>query len=557
MDGENKGPGALTGNLTTLGNQVHIPTSLQNMLGHPCMPKTVETDDQELLSHLQDMLEQLGSRGYHSVLISVSPLGEASVHATHKGQVFLKENPDIVERLSKLCSDDVWSVIGNQKRFFELSRVIPTKPQISYSDKGDYPLDFSHERGSYFPAQQHATENRQNSQEASFIQGILNQGSNQNKGYQTNNSFLNGSFGSYMTENRSNYANGSFFHGGFTQNVPGSESYPQPSFMSGMDVPVNSNLGSNPISVQNSVIPTPQPSTHHKNSTLSQSEDDIIKEMLTSAPLADVFKDSTQRMKIEKGKEDAISMKKDLLDKKKRERRPDTWQRNIKKKLKTEGKAYINARGKLVPAKSMRPVDCTNCKQKCTEKISEETRQKIFDWFWRLGSYTAQKEFVVSRVTQVQTKTSKRRHVHRLFSFDINGKYESVCKPFFSRTLGIGDSYIYKAFEQKARDLFVQDGRGKHAPVNKTSEEQIEFMHQHLNHCLSSYPTDRPLPKNIHAVKWYDDYTKLCSDRGQKPVSKHIYRRIFQEFVRRYPPNPAIKKKASESNESAGESSSN
>lgn len=447
----------------------------------------------------------------------------------------------------------MWTLLGAQKRFLEIGRANQNKN--IFNDKGDYPLDFSHERGSYFPGQS-GTNDRVAAQDNTFVQGILSQGSNQNKPYQPN-AFLPGNFGQYDT--RPNYHTGSFFQGGFSQGMPGSESFPQTAFMQGIDVPASNSLGNPMIAVpQTTVSVSPTGASHDKNTGgITQCEADMIKEMLCSAPVQEVINSSgkTYKEKHTKSKE-KLDKEKEAL-KRKRERRPETWQRNVKKKLKTEGKAYVNAKGKLVPAKYMRTVDCTKCKQRCTEKISDDTRKKIFEWFWKLGSYTAQKEFVVSRVTQVATKTSKRRHVHRLFSFEINGKYESVCKPFFSRTLGIGDSYIYKAFEQKARDLFVQDGRGKHAPVNKTSEDQIDSVHQHLDTFLSQYPVLNPLPKNIHAVKWYDEYINMCTEEDKKPVSKHIYRKIFQEYARKYPPSPEDKKKSESLAADAGASSEN
>lgn len=538
------------------GLQINVPVNIQvsqaqnsNMLNHGCW-KMTETDVHDIISNIQDLLDQLSSRGVQSMLVTIGHLGDIGIRGSQRGQIFLKENSDVIDRFAKICTDDVWTLLGAQKRFFEMGRTNQNKT-VTFNDKGDYPLDFSHERGNYFPAQNGAND-RVNAQDNSFVQGILSQGVNQNKGYQPANSFLsNNGFSQYMNDGRSNYHTGTFFQGGFTQGLPGSETYPQPAFMAGLDVaPHKDNFGN----MVNTMLPGSVPVVtsalspdvgHDRQNGITPSEAELIKEMLNSAPVQDVInatasksnKDKSQKLKdenSEKAKEAAL--------KKRRERRPETWQRNIKKKLKTEGKAYVNAKGKFVPAKSMRSVDCSKCKQKCTDKISEETRKKIFEWFWKLGSYTAQKEFVVSRVTQVATKTSKRRHVHRLFSFEINGKYESVCKPFFSKTLGIGDSYIYKAFEQKARDLFVQDGRGKHAPVNKTSERQVEHVHEHLDRFLTEYPYDKPLPKNIHAVKWYEEYLTSCGNDNQKPVSKHIYRKIFQEYVRRYPENPKSKK---------------
>lgn len=445
-----------------------------------------------------------------------------------------------------LISEDVWTLLGAQKRFLEIGRQQNQNKGATCNDKGDYPIDFSHERGSFFPPHT-GSNDRSSAQENSYPHGILSQ-SNQSKPYQPN-SFLQSSFNQFVNDSRP-----PFFQGGFNQGIPGTDSFPQPTFMPGLDVSANKDSYHNvptTMNPQSSIAMSSQGSADKTNGGISQSEADLIKEMLTSTPVQDVINSAMKPEKDKSKSKSDTEKDKEGKAKKKRERRPETWQRNIKKKLKTEGKEYVNAKGKLVPAKKMLPIDCSKCKQKCTEKISEETRKKIFEWFWKLGSYTAQKEFVVSRVTQVATKTSKRRHVHRLFSFEINGKYESVCKPFFSRTLGIGDSYIYKAFEQKARDLFVHDGRGKHSPANKTSQEQVAFMHEHLDKYLTEFDLDKPLPKNIHAQKWYDEYMASCSEKEQKPVSKHIYRKIFQEYVRKFPPSTEKKKSSSDSESSS------
>ncbi|XP_045205764.2 uncharacterized protein LOC123557984 [Mercenaria mercenaria] len=314
---------------------------------------------------------------------------------------------------------------------------------------------------------------------------------------------------------------GLFFHGGFSQKLTGTQSFNAEA--NDMDRPM--------ITVPQ--ISVSVPLTHDNNNDITQTEAEVIKEMLRSARVQELMNSPGKPSEEiftnkEKGEKEKYFIRN-------RERRPDTWQSNIRKTLKTMGKAYVSARGKLVPAKHLQPIDCTKCKQRCTEKILEETRKVIFEWFWKLGSYTAQKEFVLSRVKQVATKTNKLRQVHRLFSFEINGKCVSVCKKFFTRTLGISGSYIRKAFEQKAQNVFVQDGRGKSVPSNKTSEEQIDSVHNHLDIYLEKYAFDKSQQNSISAVKWYDEYKTVCCEENKKPVSIHMYRRIFKDYVRKYP----------------------
>ena len=66
----------------------------------------------------------------------------------------------------------------------------------------------------------------------------------------------------------------------------------------------------------------------------------------------------------------------------KRQANPDSWKKNIRKKLRQSGKAFTSVKGDYVREGSMRIKDCNKCKFKCSEKISEEQRQQIFNSYW-------------------------------------------------------------------------------------------------------------------------------------------------------------------------------
>ena len=74
----------------------------------------------------------------------------------------------------------------------------------------------------------------------------------------------------------------------------------------------------------------------------------------------------------------------------KRQANPDSWKKNIRKKLRQSGKAYTSVKGNHGPERSMRIKDCSKCKFKCSEKISEEQRQQIFNSYWNLQSHDRQ-----------------------------------------------------------------------------------------------------------------------------------------------------------------------
>lgn len=139
----------------------------------------------------------------------------------------------------------------------------------------------------------------------------------------------------------------------------------------------------------------------------------------------------------------------------KRKATPDEWKKNIRKKLRMSGKEYVSQRGKPVHQKVVKSVDCSKCKFKCSQKITEENRQKIFDLFWSLESYERKKDFIISRVEEKQTRkyidpnkdiTQKRkRNIHRSYFFDIGGTKTIVCKMYVKKTLDVGDAYIDNA----------------------------------------------------------------------------------------------------------------
>lgn len=85
---------------------------------------------------------------------------------------------------------------------------------------------------------------------------------------------------------------------------------------------------------------------------------------------------------------------------------PETWKKNVRKRLRLRGKKYesTTGTGKTVPEKQMKS-PCNNCRLKCTSKISQDERQQLFSSFWTLESYERQKDFVCSNVTERKTRT--------------------------------------------------------------------------------------------------------------------------------------------------------
>ncbi|CAC5382510.1 unnamed protein product [Mytilus coruscus] len=179
----------------------------------------------------------------------------------------------------------------------------------------------------------------------------------------------------------------------------------------------------------------------------------------------------------------------------KRKATPEEWEKSKRQRRRLSGMEYTSQRGKVVPAREVKPTDCTRCKYKCNIKVNDEERQDIFKTVWTLNSYQRQKDFIISHVGEKKTKkyifdeslnepvplAKRKRDIHRSYSFEVNGDKKVVCKKFFLNTLHIGESYVNNAMENQRSGVFVGiDKRGRHTPHNKTSDAALKAIRSHI-----------------------------------------------------------------------------
>ena len=62
------------------------------------------------------------------------------------------------------------------------------------------------------------------------------------------------------------------------------------------------------------------------------------------------------------------------------------------------GKQYENSKGKQVRARILKPTCGEKCRLQCSQKISNEAREKIFHSYWKLGCIEKQRALVTSTV---------------------------------------------------------------------------------------------------------------------------------------------------------------
>jgi len=223
----------------------------------------------------------------------------------------------------------------------------------------------------------------------------------------------------------------------------------------------------------------------------------------------------------------------------KRKRNPANWKKNKRKILKTEGKEYISTTGKVMGAKSVRPHNCQKCKFKCAENFTEEERQEIFTLYYNLGSYERQRQYICEMVKRCSTvrKGQQKRSFSQKFNLPKGEQIVRVCRDFFSKTLDLKRKTIDYSTQQTQHGIFAgQDKRGKHTPTNKTDEEKINFVKEHINsfpkmesHYTRKASKKQYLPHDLNIKKMWILYCEKCKGLGHTPVKENVYRKVFCE----------------------------
>lgn len=237
----------------------------------------------------------------------------------------------------------------------------------------------------------------------------------------------------------------------------------------------------------------------------------------------------------------------ELRKSRKRVRQPSKWKKNIRKEKRAKGKKYINIKGHTVPSKDINLDIPCKCAQKCHEKIDASQQKELFNKYYEMGNYDLQSSYIFSLVKVLPKKRSSIRTVHqqtesrrsntRVYTLpNSEGLSTMVCKEFFKKIFAISDGRISRVLKKK---LSVPtppiDKRGKHAPVNKTSDEKIQCVKEFIDrfpkyesHYTLHKSTNRKfLAPDLSLPKMYSLYCDSTSESER--VSDFMFRKVFNE----------------------------
>ncbi|GIY30950.1 uncharacterized protein CEXT_188391 [Caerostris extrusa] len=146
--------------------------------------------------------------------------------------------------------------------------------------------------------------------------------------------------------------------------------------------------------------------------------------------------------------------------------------------------------GKVVKAKLFEDKDC-GCSKRCNTKITMDQRQKCFDKFWKMGDFSKQNAYLSGLVTREAVKQHRPRTncknrgpkgVTYQYRINVGRVSRQVCKVYFLDTFVVSNGRLARALRKEENEREPgEDLRGKKTPANKTSEENLNRVRDHIN----------------------------------------------------------------------------
>lgn len=158
--------------------------------------------------------------------------------------------------------------------------------------------------------------------------------------------------------------------------------------------------------------------------------------------------------------------------------------------LRATGQKYINTNGDTVAAKAPKPVDCTKCKLKCYQNITEEQRIALCQDYYVLGDYWKQRNYICTSVDTFEPDSRLSNKGVRAYSAKyylmVDGQRINVCQKFFLSTLNVSQKLVRLALEKKTEtgQFGHSDQRGKKTQCDPGKDDQKDRVRQHI----ASYP---------------------------------------------------------------------
>ncbi|XP_048516330.1 uncharacterized protein LOC105690800 isoform X1 [Athalia rosae] len=205
--------------------------------------------------------------------------------------------------------------------------------------------------------------------------------------------------------------------------------------------------------------------------------------------------------------------------------------REMRKHLKNTGQEFVNAAGKLVPAKVF-VNKCCGCQQGCAKVISAARREKLFNTYYEIP-WEEKTTFIKQHVQlkHVNRRYSKKEESRRTYSrvyrlSDENGSLKIVCKKFFLDTIAVSCKRVNGALHRNI--VFGEIEPDKRGRQKKVKIEDEQFAYQFISN-LPTYELDglKYLTNEVSVTGMHKSYKEICSQFQRLPVSIFYFRKLF------------------------------
>ena len=230
----------------------------------------------------------------------------------------------------------------------------------------------------------------------------------------------------------------------------------------------------------------------------------------------------------------------------KRQRNDSKWKRNVIKRARLTGQAYISSTGKKISAKAPVLDDklCgkAKCRWNCGDKVDKESRAAIMSQYYSLSaeSQTAHlfSSLNVSTPKWSMLNAERHREISVKYTVSVQGSSVTVCKKAFMNLYGITQAKVDHVVSQlRAGQATVRPSlRGKHSNrPNRLIQVTIDSIKEHVNlypaemshYSRFSNPNRMYLSPLLSITDMYRQYKVWANERGSPPASMAAYRRVF------------------------------
>lgn len=225
--------------------------------------------------------------------------------------------------------------------------------------------------------------------------------------------------------------------------------------------------------------------------------------------------------------------------------------KNIRKRLKMQGKEYYTLSAKKVKEKEIK--EPCKCRKKCYEQLSISEREEIFKEFYNLSS-EAQNQFIANFVEEQNKKVerkrtdngaSRRNFTRKYFLLKSNGRVE-VCQTMFLNTLDLNLKKVRVITEKKRHSesgICPEDMRGKHKNHPKVPEKDKEEIRNHIkmfpsyeSHYSRSHTKKKYLPSDLSISQMHRLYVSHCMEKKLLPemkdsIDKFLLKSLICPFI--------------------------